>query len=561
MRQKIFGSMAVLVLISVTLSSILIMWLMYTRICSSMRQSVRNEAVYAATAVNTYGADYLQLEKDTADSSRITHIAENGTVLFDSKSETDDTADQLALPEVSAAIQTGMGQDERLASNLGTQTFYYAVRLNDGSVLKIGDTTSSVYLMLLTGLPYILLIYALVIIIAMFLAKHQTQRMVVPINSLDLDDPLSNETYDELTPILSRLEGQKRKINTQMRELKEQQEEFYAVTENMEEGLVILNSRLDILSINKTALRVFGVKQGNYRGRHILTINRSPEMQLAVTNALSGKADEKFLLLFGRTYQLLANPVRSEEVLRGIVLLIIDITEKRNAENMRREFSANVSHELKTPLTSISGYAEIIKNGLVKPEDIQEFAGRIYSEARRLITLVEDIIKLSRLDEADLELPSESVELLSLSREICSRLSSLAAKTGISLSVVGEEAFIVGNKQVLDEMIFNLCENAIKYNHENGSVVITVSHAGGAPFLTVADTGIGIPKQHQARVFERFYRVEKSHSRETGGTGLGLSIVRHAAIYHHARLELDSEPGRGTTIRVIFPRQNQEENA
>jgi two-component system phosphate regulon sensor histidine kinase PhoR len=383
-----------------------------------------------------------------------------------------------------------------------------------------------------------------------------TKKIFLPLNNLNLEDPLSNDVYDELSPLLIRMAKQNDQIKSQFKKLKEQKEEFNAITENIREGIIVLNNKGLILFINKSAADIFNVSTQDIINKHILTLDRSITLQKAIETAMGGHLFEDIFAIGENSFNLLASPVKDEVVVKGVILFILDVTEKQSAEKMRREFAANVSHELKTPLTSILGYAELMKSGMVKPEDISEFSDRIYNEARHLIDLIEDVIRISRLDEKNVQLPFEEIDLLELAKETVGRLSSLAQQKRIKLSVGGDNAIIFGVRQILEEMIYNLCDNAIKYNYENGKVDVNVKTFSDQVVLTVADNGFGIPREHQSRVFERFYRIDKSHSRETGGTGLGLSIVKHSAEFHNAKIRLMSKPGKGTTITVIF-RRNQ----
>lgn len=413
----------------------------------------------------------------------------------------------------------------------------------------IGRPTSPAALLLLFLASAILALLGTVA-----LAYPFADRIVAPLRHLNLTRPLENDAYEELTPLLNRLESQRLEIKSHLRMMREKQNEFAAITENMREGLIVLDDAANILSINKSALAMFDVHGHDHRLQPIHSVSSSEQLHSAVDKALDGESSEEIFAYHQYQYQVLSSPILIEGAIRGAVLLILDVTERQATEQIRREFSANVSHELKTPLTSISGYAEIMKDGLVQPADVSRFSGRIYDEAKRLIALVEDIINLSRLDEADFTAPQEEIDILTMATAAAKLLWPLAEEKSVTLDVSGERAFIRGNSQLLDEMIVNLVDNAIKYNVEGGRVDIRITQTKDSVLFTVADTGIGIPKQYQNRVFERFYRVDKSHSKATGGTGLGLSIVKHSARYHHAALSLESEEGRGTTITLRFPK-------
>lgn len=553
MRRRIFGSMYLLVLITVLLSSLLISGLMYHKFFNLMKQEIKNEAGYIGVATEMEGIGYLTAVKNTVNFNRITLIASNGTVLFDNTAPAENLDNHGDRPEVKAALEQGFGEATRLSDTLGSQTFYYALRLTDGTVLRIANTMDSIYKTAFNGLSYMVLIILVTLIVAMLLANWQTQKIVEPINNLDLGDPMSNQVYDELAPLLTRIAKQNQELEKKMGQLRLRQEEFMAITGNMREGLIVLNVKGAVLSINQSAMRIFGVKHDAWLHKHILTLNRSMPVQIAVEKGLSGISWEEMLEFGGRQYQLMANPVGANGIVGGAVLLILDVTEKQAAEQMRREFSANVSHELRTPLTSISGYAEIMKNGLVKQEDLPRFSERIYIEANRLITLIEDIMQLSRLDENKQELPWEEVDLLALAQEVSDRLTPQAQSKGVEFTVLGERTIMYGARQILEEIVYNLCDNAIKYNREKGQVTVNLGRLAKEVVLTVTDTGIGIPREHHARVFERFYRVDKSHSKNTGGTGLGLSIVKHGVLYHKGKIQLESEVGKGTRVTVRFP--------
>jgi two-component system phosphate regulon sensor histidine kinase PhoR len=553
MKKRIYRNMLLLTAIAVTVTSLLVALVMYREFNRRMQQEIKNEARFLSIGYNKYGEGVIIGIGDQILTSRITWIDSDGTVLYDSATEAETMENHGNRPEVINALENGFGQAVHISNTLGTRTFYYAILLNDGTVLRISAAAGSVYKAIISFIPYMLFISLLVLFLTSKVAGVLTQKIVVPLNNLNLDDPLSNDIYDELSPLLSRMAKQKRQIQDQFDNLKNKQDEFSAIADNISEGIIVLDGKGFVLSINKSAERIFDLDSSYKKvSKHILMLNRSITVQRAVEAALKGQSYEDAYLKEDRSYNILANPVMDGDKVRGIVLLILDRTEKISAENMRREFSANVSHELKTPLTSISGYAELIKNGMVKPEDTAMFAERIYNEARHLISLVEDIIQISKLDEKNIQLPFEDVDLLKLAREVADRLSPLALQKQIKMTVKGEKAVVRGVRPILEETIYNLCDNAIKYNYENGKVDVTVKPSRGKVVLIVADNGFGIPEAHQERIFERFYRIDKSHSKDTGGTGLGLSIVKHSAEFHDAKIELQSSPGKGTTISVIF---------
>lgn len=552
MKQKIFKSMGVLIAVSLILSYVLITGVMYQQLFTIMEKEVEREAAYLNSAINISGIDYLNNDLVKDGNNRISLIDTDGTVLFDSKEDVNTLENHKDRPEFIQALSEGQGKKARFSKTLGQQTFYYAMRLDNGMVIRVANTTESVFSMIAENIPILLLLAMLVLIIAMMIARWQTRNIILPINNLNLEKPLENDVYEELTPFVHRIENQNRQIQEQWNNQNKKQEELNAITENMREALIIINKRSVILSMNKAALELLNVSRKECIEKHILNLSRNSEFQNTVESAISGKPADTIMVINNKYYKVMANPVYLENSLNGCVVLMLDVTEKQRAEQMRKEFSANVSHELKTPLMSISGYAEIMKNGLVKSEDIIEFSGRIYSEATRLSSLVEDIIKLSRLDEDSKKPEFEEVNLLMLAEDIKERLLSQAAKKNVELRVIGENVKIKGVRQILDEMLYNLLDNAIKYNEDNGKAGISVIKENENIVVSIWDTGIGIPKEHQDRIFERFYRVDQSHSRETGGTGLGLSIVKHAALYHNAEIKIDSEMSRGTKIIITF---------
>ena len=551
MTKRIFRAICLVALVVFLASVTLIMGVLYDYFSQVQQDQLRIEAGLAARGVEENGGAYFD-GLDTQ-SYRITWIGADGTVLFDSSGDVSAMENHLEREEVKQAMASGFGHSARYSSTLMERLLYSAQRLDDGSVIRLAITQNSVLTIVLGMIQPILLVSLVAVILALVLASRVSKAVVRPLNELNLDEPLNNEGFDELSPLLRRIDSQQRQLKGQSLELKQKKDEFLAVTSNMSEGLVLLNSTGMILSINNAALTILDADKSCV-GQDILTVNRSLEMQKLLDEARTGQRSETKLCLSGREYQLDASPIISGGIFGGVALLLFDITERENAEQLRREFTANVSHELKTPLHSISGCAELMKNGLVKPEDTARFAGQIYSEAQRLINLVEDIIRLSRLDEGAEDMQRERIDLYALSGSVLDSLENEAKENNISMALCGGPAFIWGVRQLVGGMIYNLCENAIKYNKENGSVKLTVSDEGEFSVLNVSDTGIGIPPEHQSRVFERFYRVDKSHSKEVGGTGLGLSIVKHSAMVHNAKIDLQSTPGKGTSVTVRFPK-------
>ncbi len=552
MKKKILFSMCLVSLAAVLLTALFTSLVLYNRTYDELKDSIKTEAEYISVSMGDDPIPYLQTAAKVTP-SRVTWIAADGAVLFDSQSAPGEMENHSGRKEFQAAVETGRGEDTRLSSTLQEQSYYYALRLSDGSVLRVSEDTESLYRTLLRSLPVVALLMAVVLGVCVLLSFWQTKRIVSPINNMDLEHPEEAVAYSELSPLLTRIERQQKDIKGHVESLRRMQAEFSAITNHMSEGFLILNGQSAVLSHNRSADWILGLDE-DAQGKNIICYCRNKDFLAVVGKALKGEQAETVLKRAGRSYLVTANPVLEREEVRGAVVLLVDGTEKLSREKLRREFSANVSHELKTPLTSISGYAEIMAGGIVKAGDVPELAGRIYKEAQRLIAMVEDIIRLSQLDEGNPGPQTEEVELLSLAEEVCARLRERAAEREVELTVSGNKAAVLGVRQVLDEMITNLVDNAVKYNKTGGSVQVIVEKTteGGAK-LIVADTGIGIPEKDRNRVFERFYRVDKSHSKETGGTGLGLSIVRHGAQLHGAELQMESKLGIGTKVRITFP--------
>jgi len=549
-RKQIFSSILFTSIISTLLVSCLIFGVMYGRFYEEMKQVVKEELSLIEKGYAFSGNDYLNKLRN--EDTRITLIASDGTVLYDNFGDDTMMENHSNRPEVISALETGVGEATRTSATIGEQTFYHAIKLPDGNVLRVASTTEGVYASMLACIPFTLLAIALIAVLSAYIARKRTRRITDPINTLDLEKPLFNDVYEELSPLLMRIEKQHRQITAQVEELKTKQNEFSTITGNMSEGLIVMNGRGTVLSINKSAAQLYGINH-DYVGRDMLTVDRSIPVQELLKGAGSGKHSEAVKEISGRQYQLMASPVLTSGCLSGIILLMIDITERVEAERMRREFSANVSHELKTPLQSIMGSAELMKNQMVKPADLPHFIDRIYSESRHLVALIDDIIRLSRLDEQSGKLSIENVNLTSLAQDVAKQLHERAKERGVTIQVHGNAVVYQGVRRLLWEIIYNLCDNAIKYNRQGGRVDIAVSANPEGIIVTVTDTGIGIPIGDQERVFERFYRVDRSHSKETGGTGLGLSIVKHAAQYFGATIKLTSTDNSGTTISVKFP--------
>lgn len=553
MIKRIFLSTITVVVSVLLLSLALITGVLYEHFQKIQMDQLEVTEEFVEQGITLDGMDYLKNLNEN--DCRITWIAADGTVLYDNQFDASQMENHRNREEVKQAMEGSAGTSFRQSTTVSERTMYYAKRMQDHTVLRLSVSQSSVLFLLGGMLSPICFILLAACILSGVLSYRVSKKIVHPLSELDLKHPEQVETYDELSPFLQRIAAQNREIEHRVRELKKQQQEFSMITENMSEGLFVIDRNYQILSYNKSAVQIFSIENEPI-GQNLLAVNRSQVFREAVDSALQGRNTQKNLTLNGRVYQIIANSVcspDSEQELVGAVLLVLDITEKEEQERYRREFTANVSHELKTPLTSISGIAEIIRNGIVRPEDIPHFAGKIYDESQRLITLIGDIIKLSQLDEDQVPLERESVDLLEISRDVVQQLSSVAKKNGVSLVAGGTHGSVYGVRQALSEMVYNLCENAVKYNQKGGRVSVDVKQSDAAITLTVKDTGIGIPKAEQSRVFERFYRVDKSHSKAVGGTGLGLSIVKHGAALHHAVIELNSEVGEGTEIKLIFP--------
>ena len=551
MTKKIFHSI-LLVAGTVLLASLLvIMGCLYEYFGSVEKKQLRDELELAAVAVKENGTEYLS--QLSSERYRLTWIENDGTVLYDTVTDAESLENHADRVEVKQALEYGEGESTRYSSTLLQKTMYCAERLADGSVLRISMSRATAGVLLVGMGQPILVVLIVALILSSVLAKSLSHRIVQPLNKLDLEHPLENDAYEELAPLLGRINRQHLQIDEQMDELQRQQTEFSQITSSMREGLVLLDEKEHVLSINPAAEKLFGTDESCV-GQDFLTIDRSHDMSLAIERAMDEGNSEARVERGGRIWQFDVSRIGASGAAVGAVLLAFDITERETAEQTRREFTANVSHELKTPLQGIIGSAELLENGMVKQEDVPRFVGHIRKEAQRLVTLIGDIIRLSQLDEGD-EMPRETVDLLTLSQEAADDLKTAAAEKHIAIAVEGRSETIGGVRRLLYEVIYNLCDNAIKYNVEGGSVTMSVGERDGKVFVSVADTGIGIAPEHQSRIFERFYRVDKSHSKASGGTGLGLSIVKHAVQYHHGTVELHSEEGKGTTICILLPKE------
>lgn len=554
MTTKIFRAIFIVAITVLLASLIIILGVMYDYFTAAQEKQLQSELGLAIRAVEQNGETYLRALD--ANDYRITWIDADGVVIFDTQTDASKMENHAEREEIQEALTTGSGKSSRYSATLTEKTMYYAKRLTDGTVLRISVNQATVLLLVMGLLQPIAAVALLAMVLSIILAKHMAKRVVKPLNELDLERPLENDAYEELSPLLNRINQQHRQIDAQVRELKKKNDEFAQITDNMKEGLVLLNDKGTILSVNPAAQRIFHTDMSCI-GQNFLVIDHRLNMSRAIQAAFADGHSEIHTEQEGKNYQFDISRIESDGNIIGAVLLAFDITEQAFAERNRKEFTANVSHELKTPLQSIIGSAELIENGLVKPEDMPRFMANIRTEAGRLVVLIEDIIRLSQLDEG-IELPCEIVDLREIADEVALSLQDAAAAKNVKLTVTGESVRINAVRRLLSEIVFNLCDNAIKYNVKNGSVKVLISKRKNEAIVTVKDTGIGIPPEHQSRVFERFYRVDKSHSKESGGTGLGLSIVKHAAAYHHAKIDLQSQPEQGTTISVRFPYKETE---
>ena len=554
MTKRIFRSVCIVAVVVLFASLALVMGVLYDYFSGSQENQLKTQTDLAAQGIEHEGSSYF----DGLDSEelRITWIDKKGKVLFDNKTDASSMENHLEREEVRQAVENGYGKSSRYSETLTEKSLYSAKKLSDGSVLRLSVSQYSVLTLFLGMLRPVLIIALLAVVLALLLAYRLSKNIVTPLNKLNLDSPLSNKVYEELSPLLKRMDAQQKQLKHQSEELKRKREEFETATENMSEGLIILNEKGVILSLNRAAAKMLGLSEDSV-GKDIFSEKTSVDLKEPTQTALSGKNTEEVFALKDGNFQLLANPVSTDGKVTGAALLVLDVTEKERAEQMRREFTANVSHELKTPLQTISGYAELLANGMVADKDKTAFSEKIYAEEQRMIRLIEDIIKLSNLDEGAVELTRETVDLYVTAENTVRSLLPAAKKANVTLSLNGENAEIYGIPQLLTAVVYNLCDNAIKYNKDGGTVFVNVKNNAENIVLSVRDTGIGIPKEQQERIFERFYRVDKSHSKEVGGTGLGLSIVKHAAKLHDAKITLESEVGKGTGITVIFPKKQQ----
>lgn len=538
----------------VLLASIfLIMGILHGIFESQLEDQLQKETAFVATAIENEGISYF--DNLSKDGDRVTLIDKDGTVLADSQVDVSKLENHGDREEVKQAETEGRGQSVRYSSTMTEKTVYYAQKLDNGQILRISADQFTIVTILLGISQPIAIVVIVAIVLSLILSTNVAKHIVEPINDLDLDDPMENTVYDELSPLLRKIAHQNSTIEEQLKEARQKQEEFRIITDNMSEGFIVIDNQMKILTYNAAALKLFGAEQKT--PENILALSRSKPFRDAIYKSLDGEHSQAEMTTDERVYSIISNPVYdTEQEVIGAVIVVIDITEISRREQLRREFTSNVSHELKTPLTSISGFAEIMKSGGTDEATVVDFSRSIYDEAQRLISLVSDIIKLSELDDGTIEYEPETVDLYTLSLEIASRLSPQAQEKKIHFTVNGEKAEITGVRKILDEIIFNLCDNAVKYNRSRGDVKVSVKNSADTVTVTVSDTGIGIPTAQQDRVFERFYRVDKARSKSIGGTGLGLSIVKHGVMYHNAQISLESKENEGTTVVINFPKQS-----
>ena len=548
MSQKIFKHSFFTGLLILVLCAVIFVSVMYRHVEDSVFSELGIEAAYLAAGLDSSGEDFLD---DVSAGHRITWVDADGSVLYDNRADAVAMENHLDREEIASALQTGTGQAKHYSNTMTQTTLYYALKMEDGTVIRVAATQDSILAVLIDLLSPIIWTVVLISLLCGILASRLAKQITAPINGLDLDEPEINNPYKELRPLAHRVQEQNKTIRRQMDELGARQREFAAITENMSEGLVLADNKGRVIFSNHSGLEFI-----SREGAQLAVLSRAsciPAVYSGVEAALAGQRYENVVGVGERALQLIVSPVISSGQVSGAVLLVLDVTEREKRDELRREFSANVSHELKTPLTSISGFAELMKEGLVPEEKMREFSADIYSGSRRLISMIDDIIRLSQIDESSAEPDRENVDLYDLTSSVAANLAPAAEKMGVSMDASGEHAWVYGSRRILEEMIFNLSENAIKYNRPGGWVKLAVYSRGENVVLSVEDNGIGIPAEHHKRIFERFYRVDKSHSKAIGGTGLGLSIVRHGAKFHDARIELRSEAGKGSEFLIIFP--------
>ena len=549
LSKKIFRSILLVSSVILFAGVMLIMCVLYGHFSTQKQIELQSELTYIKVAVEHEGIDYLKSLSDKT--KRLTYIKADGTVVFDNTTDVATMGNHLERKEVKSALESGVGESKRYSETLLEQHYYYALKLDNGDILRISATENSVLMMIVGMLqPFAFVIIVMIILSAVF-ASRSAKKIVAPINEINIENPLENDTYEEISPLLNKISKQNKTIARQLKNAKRKQEEFELITENMSEGILVLDKYANLLSVNSAAMGLLSSSRDK-KAKSVVEINRSVDFLDTVEAAVSGIYSERKLKSKGRILNLIASPVVFDEKPAGVVMIVMDVTEKAQREELRREFTANVSHELKTPLTSISGFAELLKSGTVDKKNVVDFSTSIYDEAGRLIRLVNDIIKISKLDENSVPFDDSPVDIAEIVKLTAERIQPIANKNDITIDYDDTKACVKGNYSIVEEMIFNLVDNAVKYNKKGGKVKISVENQEKSVKISVSDTGIGIEKADFDKIFERFYRVDKSHSKEIGGTGLGLSIVKHGAVYHNAQVDVQSEIGKGTTISITF---------
>ena len=551
MTKKIFKNTLFVSLVTFAISLLMIIGVLYEYLTVQLENELEAETLYAGTAVEEYGTEYLS-RLDLPAGRRITWIAADGTALFDSQADIVEMENHSDRKEVKSALENGIGSDIRRSETLSEKTVYFARRLSDGSVIRVSGVQLTAWLITVSMVRPILIVLVIALILAAVLSSATSKMITKPINSLDLSNPELDGGYEEIAPLIVKINKQNRMIQRQLGELSRQRQEFETITDNMNEGLLVIDNKTAVLSYNRAAIRLLNAETEPKDAASALTLNRSEAFRTAIDEALSGKHSIQSMTDGELCRQIIANPVNCDGEVTGAVMLIMDVTDRQRLENMRREFTSNVSHELKTPLTSIYGMSEIMMTGNMEKEDAKDFAKSIHDESGRLIGLVNDILKLSQLDENRATASWENVDLHELANTTARRLKTQCREKNVTFTVGGESAVVHGVYEILEELVYNLCDNAVKYNKQGGSITVTTGHINGRPSITVEDTGIGIPREHLGRIFERFYRVDKSHSKKIGGTGLGLSIVKHAAAFHNGEVTVESRVGEGTKMTAMF---------
>lgn len=553
MTKKIFYSVLVASIGVFVSAVILIMGVLYNYFTTIQMEQLQTQTALAAQGITFEGTEYFEDLKTS--NVRITWVDNEGTVLYDTKSDASKMENHGQREEIKEAIETGYGESTRYSSTLTQKSLYVAQRLVNGTVVRLSVTQHSILLLLLGMIQPIGLIVILIIVLSTLVARYTSKRIILPLNNLNLDEPLSNNTYEELSPLLRRIDSHQRELATKESLLARRKEEFDTIISKIREGMILLDYKRRIISINAAAQQLFQ-KDTTCLGEDILELIRNVSLNQWLEKGLQGKKQDGLLVFDNIHYRTLVRPIISEGTVTGLVILLFDVTDQLESEQMRREFTANVSHELKTPLHLISGYSEMLTTNLVSEKDISYFAQKIYTESQHMVQLVEDIINLSHLDESA-QVPMESVDLYKIAKNALDALSSKAIDKKVTLNLQGESAYLIGNPALLNSVIYNLCDNAITYNREKGEVTVSVKPQKGTIVLEVNDTGIGIPKEEQERIFERFYRVDKSRSKKVGGTGLGLSIVKHALELHNAKISVQSKLGQGTNMTIVFKTTNK----